>query len=135
MILLILCLVIFAMLSLTTVTRDNGFTTTLAEHTTAYYDAVSQAQEQVAQLDALFMQTPAVSYYSSIQQALPAGVESAYEDDVLILSFQIPIGQAQSLAVSLRVNGPDEVPRYDIISWREIQSTQWQGDNTLTLLQ
>jgi Tfp pilus assembly protein PilN len=135
MIWIVLCMVIFAMLSLTTATRDYGFTQTLAQHTTDYYESVSQAQEQVAQLDELMAQAPAENYYEAIEAALPSSVTASYEGEHLVLSFQTTAGQSQSLDVSLRVYGPTSTPRYDIIVWRAKQTAQWQTDNTLVLLE
>lgn len=49
---LVLCLVIFAMLTLTGAQSDYRFSRQLADRRTAYYAACNQAEEQIASLDA-----------------------------------------------------------------------------------
>jgi hypothetical protein len=139
MIWVVLCLVVFSILTVVTATRDYRFTQTLADHTTAYYQAVSQANETLAAVDKCLAQAPQEGFETAVRRALPEGVTVQEEEETLYLSFQTFLDDTQALFVSLRVNRPDSAEfsaghRYAIVSWREGAVTDWQGDNTLTLL-
>lgn len=55
MIFIILCMVIFAVLSLSESTGDYNFTRKLADHTTAYYTASNQAEEVLSDIDDIIL--------------------------------------------------------------------------------
>jgi hypothetical protein len=127
MIWIILCMVIFAALALTTASRDVNFSRTLAQHTTAYYDADNQAQEILRQLD---QKISAVQNQEELLSSLPDGVSGNIQEGILTLSYQVPMTQDQALSVVLTVQDG----RYTITAWQEIQTTQWAGDNSLSLI-
>jgi hypothetical protein len=127
MIWIILCMVIFAALSLTTASRDVNFSRTLARHTTAYYTADAQAQETLQLLDQLIADHPD---QAALLSALPEDVSGELENGVLTLSYQVPMTQDQALSVVLTVRDGT----CTIASWQEIQTTQWTGDNSLSLM-
>jgi hypothetical protein len=139
MIWVVLCLVVFSILTVVTATRDYRFTQTLADHTTAYYQAVSQANETLAVVDECLAQAPLEGFEAAVRAALPESVTAQEEEGTLYLAFRTALDDTQALFVSLRVNRPDSAEfsagqRYTIVSWREGAVTDWQGDNTLTLL-
>jgi hypothetical protein len=139
MIWVVLCLVVLSILTVVTATRDYRFTQTLSDHTTAYYQAVSQANETLADVDECLAQAPQEGFETAVRRALPESVTVQEEEETLYLSFQTALDDTQALFVSLRVNRPDSAEfsaghRYTIVSWREGAVTDWQGDNTLTLM-
>jgi hypothetical protein len=155
MIFIVLCMVIFATLSLTDVTRDYSFSSKLADHTSQYYEASNEAEHILADIDELLIQTAdqisagtlsREDYYTSIRQSVEAEesmsavpVTASYDGDYFILSYETKLNESLALSVALRVCAPDDAAaggaRYDIITWREIQTSEWSGDNTLNLME
>ena len=99
---LVLCLVIFAMLTLTGTQSDYRFSRQLADRRTAYYAACNQAEEQIASLDA-------------------AGELKHMTES---LSFQVQISDRQALFVEL---SPDGTDGYVISAWQTISTGDWNS--------
>ncbi len=97
---LVLCLVIFAVLTLTGAQSDYRFATRLAERRTAYYAACNQAEEKIAALDA--------------ERAL----DRLSED----YQFEVPITDQQVLSVTL---SPDEQGGFLISAWETVNTAEW----------
>ena len=106
MIFIVICMVVFTVLTLSKSAADYNFTKKLATQTTAYYDACSQAEELRAKADAGANKKPEVSY-------------------------SVPINDRLELAVTLRLAGG----HYEIVKWKEQQAGEWQGDNSINLMQ
>lgn len=106
MIFIVICMVVFTVLTLSKSAADYNFTKKLATQTTAYYDACSQAEELRAKADAGANKKPEVSY-------------------------SVPINDRLELAVTLRLAGD----HYEIVKWKEQQAGEWQGDNSINLMQ
>ncbi len=57
------------------------------------------------------------------------------------MSYQVDINDSQAIRVQLAVLPPQEVRQgegqgfYKILSWQEIQTTDWEGDNSIQLIQ
>lgn len=99
---LVLCLVIFAVLTLTSAQSDYRFSERLAERRTAYYAACNQAEEQIAALDAA----------GKLQNM----TESR--------SFQVQISDRQALFVEL---SPDNTGGYIVSAWQTINTGDWDS--------
>ena len=99
---LVLCLVIFAVLTLTGAQSDYRFSRRLADRRTAYYAACNQAEEQIASLDAA--------------GELKNMTESR--------SFQVQISDRQALFVEL---SPDDTDGYVISAWQTISTGDWNS--------
>jgi hypothetical protein len=134
MIWIVLCMGIFAALSLTTAARDYRLSQKLADHTTDYYTAASQAEETLAQVDALLQTAGAPGAITGDLSDLDITWEQ--QSDTLILSYSVPLGETQALEVDLSVSTVLEAgdPRYTITRWQVVNTSQWQGDNHLRLL-
>ena len=108
MIFAVLCLTVFALLSVATV-RANG---RLAERSEAavygYYEADCAAEEILARLRA---------------GERPAGVEEKNG----VLAYSCPISETQTLVVEVKVQGTD----YTILRWQAVSTTDWQEDDRL----
>lgn len=138
---IILCLVTFATLSFVSSHNDLQFTQTVAERTTSYYAAVSEAQRQLSEIDAALIsaQTP-----KDALQALKS-VSVTEEAGVLYGEFFVKINDRQALSVMVKVPQhvappPSAAPektataRYTIIRWQEVSTTTWVGDNQVKLI-
>ena len=124
MIFIVICMVVFTVLTVSESAADYNFGRKLADQTTDYYAACSRAEEVLAELD---------------RQAAGSRVY-----------FSVPINDRLELAVAAEFTGngngnkdgdgdgngnEDGTRNYRIIRWEEQRSGTWQGDNTLNLLQ
>jgi hypothetical protein len=71
-----------------------------------------------------------------------ADLDTEYADDISlngdVLSYTIPENDRLALSVSLRITDPENISsdgRYEIVSWKEIQTKEWNGDNSMQLIQ
>ena len=106
----VLCLTVFAMLSLSTVQADSRLSDASAEAVSDYYAADCRAEEILAQLRG---------------GEIPDGV--SVEDDVY--SYTCPISQTQKLQVEVRFEGE----LWEVLRWQAISTAQWNEDETLSL--
>lgn len=130
---IILCLVTFGALSITSANRDYQHSRTIADRTTAYYEASNQAERKLAEIDAL------------LAEFLPTGekeLESALRSidvsmtDSHTLEYTIPIDERQQLQVGLEIREPSREGEafYRITCWRSIRTKPWNEDTTFHLM-
>lgn len=115
---IILCLVIFATLSLSGALRDQEYSKKAAAKTTAYYAADTKAVHRLAEIDALLAEAQAEakraangqiekeSYLEIVAEKLGSldGVQlTTDEDGRTIVSYQVAIDEAQELQVALEL--------------------------------
>jgi hypothetical protein len=104
----VLCLSVFAMLSISTVQADRRLGQQSREAVEAYYQADCQAEE--------------------ILSGLRAGrVAEGVERQGDIYSYSCDISDTQTLAVQVRVVGQE----YTILRWQELSIADWQADEQL----
>lgn len=104
----VLCLTVFAMLTLSTVQADGRLSDAAANAVTAYYAADAQAEAILAQLRA---------------GEVPEGV-TAHGDTY---TYTCPISDTQALEVEVRLRGRD----YEVLRWQSVSTTSWQADEHL----
>ncbi len=137
----LLCLMVFAMLSLVSAGADWRLENRLISRTSAYYEACAGAdsllEEMDRQLEQLYLEDPdsygdrALSYLETL-----AG-ETADQGDVLSFSFVKTIDEGKYLSVTV------SVPRspapggtyYQIQSWSTGSSQAWEPDEHLNVLE
>ncbi len=102
----VLCLTVFALLSLTTVEADRRLAEAAAQAVADYYAADCQAQEVLARLRA---------------GEVPEGVE----EKGAAWAYQCPISSAQELAVEVRRTD------WAILRWQVIPAGDWETDDRL----
>ena len=107
----VLCLTVFAMLSLTQAQADRRLAQNSWSAVTGYYQADCQAQEILAQLRA---------------GERPQGVTEEGEN---VFFYVCPISDAQTLEVRVRLTGEG----YEILSWQAVFTADWQADEDLDL--
>lgn len=156
MIFIVLCMVTFAALSLSSAAGDARSGQKIAEHSSGYYAASNEAEEILASLDDIFakMYTQANTteeYYQLITEALPSDVHPEPEEELsggiladsppLTLSYQIEINDSQALLVRIGVVPLEELAKkdsfsfYRILSWQKVITKIWEGDNSIQLIQ
>lgn len=142
---LILCLVTFAILSLSSAKSDYSLTERLAKHKSDYYEACAQAETILDSIDQRLEETwlsetmSLEEYLDVLNQELltdsstPCSMST--EDGVPIISYQIPVDYRQTLFVKLQVTDPQNSQNYyKILTWQLAPSNTWEGDDTLNLM-
>lgn len=142
---LVLCLATFAILSLSSAKSDYSFTERLAKHKSDYYKASSRAEHTAADIDRLLENTyrsKAMSQEEYLDALNPViltyeTVPLSYimQDNVPVISYQIPVDDRQTLFVELKVTNPKEsLNYYEVQTWQISSSKEWKSDNTLNLM-
>ena len=146
MIFIVLCMVTFAALSLSSAVSDSRSGQKMSVHTEEYYAASNQAEEILASVygifsDAYSKSQDAEEYYKMVSEALPDTLTSEKEEGQLQIRYQVDVNDSQAIQVLLAVLSPEQIQRegsgafYKILSWQEIQTTTWEGDNSIQLIQ
>jgi len=107
----VLCLIIFALLSLSTAQASARLSARSAEADAAYYEADCKAQEILAQIRS---------------GSLPDGVSREGN----IYSYSCKISDTQTLEVSVRLT---DVNEYTILRWQSVSTAHWEADENLDL--
>lgn len=146
MIFIVLCMVTFAALSLSSAVSDSRSGQKMSVHTEEYYAASNRAEEILASVDGIFSDAysraqDAEEYYKMVSEGLPDTVTSEQEEGQFQVRYQVDVNDSQAIQVLLAVLSPEQIQRegfggfYKILSWQEIQTTTWEGDNSLQLIQ
>ncbi|MDD3278460.1 MAG: hypothetical protein PHG16_06205 [Lachnospiraceae bacterium] len=116
----ILCMVTFAVLSYMSADRDFRFSSQVAEQTTAYYDAVNEANQQIASLN---------------QTLLDSWNRGVYEQTESSYAFSVPVSDTKELIVELtRIEPQPDGSCTRIERFEETSTTKWHGDDSLNLI-
>ncbi len=135
----LLCLLTFAVLSLVSAQADLRLSQKSAARTTAYYAAENAANDLllalIPVLDANAGAPDAESYYAAVQ-AGAADMESLAFDGQGRVSFQVPLGEQQILAVELELlhRPAADGAHYRILRWQAVTGYDWQQEQPLELI-
>ncbi|MDE7003255.1 MAG: hypothetical protein K2P08_02370 [Oscillospiraceae bacterium] len=111
----VLCLTVFALLSLSTVRANGRLSETSARAVADYYAADVKAQEILARLRA---------------GEEPEGVEWDGFGE-LYASYSCPISDQQELRVEVRFPDALDLENYEIVCWQAVPVGQWETDDEL----
>ena len=129
---MVLCMVVFAVLSLSSALKDADYSQKNALRTSRYYEANNQAEELLAQIDAILAGTTSPDARIQKLQALE-GVAVSEEASALLITYSVPIDEDEVLQVTLTtVSQPEE--RYRIQAWTQCSVTEWTGNQSLPVL-
>lgn len=106
----VLCLTIFALLSLSTVQADGRLTAISAKAAKEYYEADTEAEEILSELR---------------NGKVPEGVEK----DGDIYRYSCYVSDTQVLKVVVRISGNG----YEVLQWQTESSTDWEADDSLNV--
>lgn len=143
LIFVVLSLVSFAVLSLSTALSDKNMTEKNLKRNIAYYDACNTAQDMLKEIDDVFyiIYNSAADEDSYIRECLSSefsfnSVLVSDEDNKPIsLSFMIPVGDYQSLQVIVRPSyPPDGNEYYSIDSWKLVTTSQPSIDFSVNVI-
>ena len=112
---IVICLIVFATLSLSSSLRDQKYTDKAVLKTENYYLAYSHAQKQLKEIDQAIISHKDLSSLKNIEISLKENIDQ-YQD----LDVEIQLTQDQD--------------RYKIIKWQEVTSKEWKNESTLPLL-
>ena len=104
----VLCITVFALLSMSTVRADARLSESSAKAVEGYYEADFAAEEILARLRA---------------GEQPEGV--VYENGVYI--YACPISETQTLLVEVKVEGSE----YTVLRWQAKSTANWEADDSL----
>ena len=111
----VLCLTVFALLSLTTVQADVRLADASAQAVEDYYAADCRAQEILARVR---------------NGETPEGVELEEENGITSVRYACPISDGQELQVEARVSWDGS---YSILRWQAVATREWESDESLDL--
>lgn len=146
MIFIVLCMVTFAALSLSSAMSDARLGQKMQVQLTDYYTASNKAEELLAKIDRILADAGTEAsdtdeFYGIVSDTIGdlAAIEQTEED--FTLTYQIDINASQALLVKLAIRSPWQAKEentdsfYKILSWQVIHTETWEGDNTLKLIQ
>lgn len=144
---LILCLVTFAILTLTSAKSDADFAEKLAHHKTNYYAACNTAESTLDEIDAVladaWQRSDAAAVFTEIETQLAAldsreqlQLSMDFTQSEPTVSYAVAIDDKQNLCVTLTLAAaPAKGEAYYRISQWQVQSSgEWKGDQTLNLM-
>ena len=138
MIFIVLCMVSFAALSLSTAASDYRAAEKSAKHVKEYYKASNKAEETLVSiadtLEAAYQTSDSEgTYLEKVRAVYTEGATTlADSDNGLVISYSVDLNKKQALAVSVLVQYGD--PLYKITSWQVVSTTEWKGDNSVKLI-
>lgn len=124
MIFCVLCLAVFAVLTLSTAVGEQRLTNLSIERTQAYYAADAEATRIAAAL---------------ARGEATDGIEITWErhPDGDTAAFSLPCGGEQILEVAIRLSsgtdGTDGTKTYEVLRWQTVYEGAWETDDTLEL--
>lgn len=144
---LILCLVTFAILTLTSAKSDADFAEKLAHHKTNYYAACNTAENTLDEIDAVLADawqlSDTAAVFTEIETQLTAlnsreqlQLSMDFTQSEPTVSYAVAIDDKQNLCVTLTLAAaPAKGEAYYRISQWQVQSSgEWNGDQTLNLM-
>ena len=108
LIFVILCMITFAVLSLSTSMKDYEYSVKNSEKTIQYYTANNIAEEKMAEI-------------------------ISSETTEKTIEYQVPINDNEALEVVIMIQ-PDKNTKYSIVTWKQISTKEWTGDEKLPVL-
>lgn len=138
-----LCLIVFSVLSLSTAKADLEMSRKVADRTQDYYQAQSKASERLKEIDAVL----AKQYNKNKENYLEMAKEALRQEADLTVTemegeagllcvYTEPVDDTQQLRVELRIELPEEdADTYiQILGWETEQTGEWNADTGLPVL-
>jgi hypothetical protein len=124
-ILVILVLIVFAALSITTAKADLNLSQRTANAATAFYKADSEAEDRFAEV------TEAVKNGDAWRNELPGDYTTESVDDGITVSYEVPVDDHKALYVRLLVTEDGAVAR---ALWQVRATTEWEANDDVQLI-
>ena len=138
-----LCLIVFAVLSLETARADLQMSRKMADRTQLYYEAQSRAYEKVKSIDGILVKQyneEKDNFLENVWDALQMEdliVTRAEDGQSIVCSFQESIDDTQQIEAELTIGAPqkDGDACYQITGWQVQQKNEWKADTGLPVMQ
>lgn len=134
----LLCLVTFATLSLVSANADYQLSKKNADRVKDYYEADTEAEELLGEIDACLYNLCQKERFSSEEDFLAAAPAALREFQQITVSegeasFSMPLGEEQILYVKLTLEFPKKPGDgfYKLTHWQVMNTGSWEGDNSL----
>lgn len=115
MIFAVLCLVVFALLSLSTMQADTALSQRSAQAVKDYYEADREAESILAQLR---------------KGQVPHNVEQTVEaDGTRLCSYAVPASDTQELRVQVELS--EDGIHYNIVEWQLVSTALWEAEEKI----
>ena len=132
----LLCLVTFAGLSYLSASSDYRLSRQTADKTSEYYNAGSEADRRLSELDDIFREmaqgTSEASYFSALEDRFSTDEVYSFRTDGADhnLSFTTPVNDRQNLSVEIKLLFPASAqsPSFDITSYCVTVNSSWQDE-------
>lgn len=138
---IVLCLAIFATLSLSGAISEYRYSQKIAQHNQEYYEASNEATQLLREIDRILhaaYANGAGNFYTVTEELLTGigGIQTDFSLEQPTIAYEVPVGDAQTLKVILTLNRPDQTASgyYKINSWQEVPATTWDSDDSLHLM-
>ena len=118
----VLCLTVFALLSLSTVSANHRITEKNTQALQAYYQAEEEANRTLAQLRD-----------GKVPAGVTVGSAEVFEGmaEQPVFEYSCRISDTQSLMVTVWINSVEENGEYKILRWQEVSTFDWENDEHL----
>ena len=141
-----ICLAAFAVLSLENAVSDYSLSKKTAKHTTQYYEAVNNVQEQLAKKNQELREKAEIktaetkSTEKKIKVKTVKNMQKQSQKDIKkVAKSQIKltesVSKSQQLVVTLQLDETGGYPQYHIQKWKLCSSDDWQADDSLDVYQ
>jgi hypothetical protein len=124
-ILVVLVLIVFAALSITTAKADLTLSRKTAESTTEYYAADSAAEDKVGEVAGL------INSGAGWETKLGEGYEVTADGASKIVAYEVMIDDSKALSVRLRIDAGGAISRE---LWQVHSTTEWESKEDLQLI-
>lgn len=142
MVFIILCLVTFATLSLSSAAGDYRYSEDTAKQSNEYYNACNKAELKLKKIDTLLeaaYEGNADDYYHAAAESLAGqeGITSEFTSEEASIAFEEKVSDRKALKVILTLNSPDKFSDgfYRVTSWQEVSTADWNGNDHLKLFE
>lgn len=129
----VLCLAVFALLTLLRAESDLRLSRKTAEATEAYYQADSQGEKRLAALLPTFQQSLGKTQgeRDEAMEAAAKQQEGDYDRQSEEITFRIPVSTGQFLTVVVKAT--DRNPYYEIVTWKEENRSEYDPQQSLPI--
>ncbi len=124
----VVCLTIFAVLSVSTATQERKLSERYADAVSVYWLADAKCTALANEFGALWERNAPASDYEALAAAHNAQVEGS--GDAVYVYFHEPVDEQNSLVVTLRIG-----ERFEVLQWRQLFTGDWEADSSLDLWQ
>lgn len=142
LVLAVVCLSVFAVLTLSSAEGDYALSKKNLDRTTSYYQASNAVNEQISQIDDRLFKIYKKSknkkdYMKRVNKRISKMEGITYHKKKKTIEFQQEITEKQQISVELKVHYPKKKNDtcYEVLKWKNESVGAWQKDDSLPVYQ